>query len=72
MSVRIGKNGRVGHFGKKNPPRVWIRCVMCLANALVPASHVRPPRSNVHLCGRPACHVTWKMVVAAGLEGLAA
>ena len=52
--------------------RIEITCVMCGAPALVPASHVRPPRSNVKLCGRPACHVTWKMVVAAGLEGIAA
>ena len=72
MTIRIGKNGRVGHFGKRNPLRIEITCVMCGAHELVPASHVRPPRSQVHLCGRPACHVTWKMVVAAGLGGIAA
>jgi len=72
MNIRFSKAGRIGRFGKANPMRIEITCVMCGATVLVPASHVRPPRSNVKLCGRPACHVTWKMVVAAGLEGIAA
>lgn len=70
--IRISKAGAVGRFGKANPARILITCVMCGIAALVPASHVRPPRSRAHLCGRPACHVTWKMIVAAGFEGLAA
>ena len=68
----ITGRGTQKRLGKANPPRVWITCVMCGADAHVPASHVRPPRSQVHLCGRPACHVTWKMVVGAGLGGIAA
>lgn len=70
--IQISKAGRVGRYGKQNPPRVLITCVICELDAMVPASHIRPPRSRARLCGRPACHVVWKMIVAAGLEGLAA
>jgi len=63
-SLRAGLNRISGRYGKANPPRVWIFCIVCGREENVPASSVRPPRANVPLCGRRACHVVWKSAIA--------
>jgi hypothetical protein len=49
---------------KRNPPRIVITCVICGWTGARPANEVRPPRSQVALCGAGACHVVWKMAIA--------